>query len=87
MSQLMKPQPSEVEFGEIMASLDEVLEADDDMPAFLDLTFGTGSWVYDGDDGVWIVRDPRYHGPGVHWLIIEPCGCWFVSGFQPHEIN
>jgi hypothetical protein len=38
---------------------------------YLNLNFGPGSWVRDPYDDKFIVRDYRYSGPGVAYIVVD----------------
>ncbi|CBJ41551.1 hypothetical protein [Ralstonia solanacearum] len=45
----------------------------------LDKLFGPGSWRYDAREGLWIVPDTKYVGPGRSYYCVRANGDWFKA--------
>ncbi|MHA6863537.1 hypothetical protein [Ralstonia pseudosolanacearum] len=45
----------------------------------LDKLFGPGSWRYDAREGLWIVPDTQYVGPGRAYYCVRANGDWFKA--------
>lgn len=53
--------------------------AHDGIEPMLDQMFGPGSWRYDAREGLWIVPDRAYSGPGRAYYCVRANGDWFKA--------
>jgi hypothetical protein len=62
----------------LAAKLKKQFQRTDLMNRLMNDLFGSGNWVYDARDDVWVARNDR--GPGVY--VIRRGGDWFVANVR-----
>ena len=59
-----------------LKALGKRLHTDAGMAELMDATFGSGGWVYEAPEDLWVAPDPRYEGKGRSYYLVRRGGNW-----------